>query len=68
MQTGWFGIPGKSPSVSNKVHVFDGSRTLCGWTPKKPYEFQMCASGIHLKMVECSKCKETGVRILSFGK
>ena len=57
MTTGWFGIPGKTPPVDAKVHVFHLGRTLCGWKPEPPYEFQFCAHGINLPMIECARCR-----------
>lgn len=57
MSTGWFGIPGKVPSKSTKVHAFHEGRTLCGWTPDPKYQFQWCATGIVLTLIDCSRCR-----------
>lgn len=64
MTTGWFGIPGKTPLSNVKVHVVHQGRTLCGWTPSPDHQFQLCASGIAIEMVECSACRASALRFL----
>ena len=67
MSTGWFGIPGKVPPANVKVHVFqdDIGKTLCGWTPSREHQFQWCAHGINLPMIDCSKCRATAKKFLA---
>lgn len=65
MNTGWFGVPGKTPPVDTKVHLVHQGRTLCGWKPGSHYQFQWCATGIHLEMVECARCCVAGRKLLT---
>lgn len=75
MSTGFFGIPGKTPrGTGAKVHVIHTAmntisggkeiRTLCGWKPSPGNQFQWCAHGVNLKMIECSKCRAAGLKLL----
>ena len=65
MSTGWFGIPGKTPPVDGKVHAVHQGKTICGWKPESPYQFQWCAHGINLPMIDCSKCHAAGEKFLA---
>lgn len=66
MTTGWFGIPGKTPGPKDgTVHVVHNGKTLCGWTPGPEFEFQFCATGIHLPMIECARCRTAGEKFLA---
>jgi hypothetical protein len=56
-QTGFFGIPGTSQTT--KVHVVEtGNRPICGAVVGPKQEFQYCANGIHLNLVECESCRK----------
>ena len=54
-ETGYFGIPGSTSK--GKVHITEMRRPLCKSNMRKAAEFQMCANGVHLQIVECERCK-----------
>jgi len=57
METGFFGIPGKV--AYGKVHAVDDMRMpLCRWKPRQSHEFQFCANGLNINLIECERCKK----------
>ena len=55
-ETGWWGIPG-SKCYATKTHIADLRRPLCKAAIRRDAEFQMCSNGVHLRSVECARCK-----------
>lgn len=62
LQTGFYGVPGTR--LHTKVHVINGGKPLCGWTPRKEQEFQWCARRIWWEVIECGSCKRMARRLM----
>lgn len=56
IETGWFGIPGGA-RYATKTHITEDRRPLCKASIRRDAEFQMVANGVHLRSVECERCK-----------
>ena len=47
------------------VHIVLAGKPICGYKPNKKYSFRQCSYGITIDYVECKKCKEKGLKLLS---
>jgi hypothetical protein len=70
MTIGYFGRPFnfKHKSLSTKTHIVENNKVLCGYKPHKTLSFQWCSFVSNertVDMVECPKCKEKAIKILS---
>jgi hypothetical protein len=63
MMTGYYGVPGSNRGKFT-VHLAHESRPVCGYRPPKAAEFQWCADGIRLGMIECSTCKRKAAELM----
>ena len=62
MQTGWFGRylyrgQKEAKHFSTPVHVVNDGEPFCGAALHRDMEFQFCASGVALELIECGNCK-----------
>ena len=57
-QTGWFGVPGEMSPRYPTVHFVRDGRPICGVRPRREAEFQFCAHGFKLSLVECERCRK----------
>ena len=65
ISTGWYGIPGAKGRGSTKVHVVIEGKPACGCRVGSKQEYQPCARGAIVSMVECLRCKQIAMHMLA---
>lgn len=63
MMTGYFGVPGNSRGRWT-VHLVDDGKPVCGTRMPRDSEFQSCATGIHIQLIECKICRKRAATML----
>ena len=58
---GFYGIPGR---IGGRTHLIaKGGRPVCGEKVHPKAEYQWCAWGAHLELIECRRCHDRAAKL-----